>query len=536
MRSAKDLFSRIVSSLLALSLVLPAAPVASVAQASPATYDASYPEDRDYWVDLGDGTLEGAHWYVYRNGSLRRSCWVEYRGAWYYLKADGEMATGKFLNPDDSTWYYLNPYHDGSFGKMSTGWLSFEGSTYYLWPVAGSGYQGRMMVGWQTINGASYFFADEPGDDYGKMATGTREIAGRRYRFAQDGRLLEDLGAVAPQIPSVPVTREDPAPVETPETPEAPETPLSPEAPESPEAPATPEAPAISPNSITRLSTPTTWTQEAAPDYYRVVGQASVKAVPSAGTAVYDGLDAKGRTGSVTALITKQMADEGATRPRDSLNAYSPSGWGHNAQVSIKLPNGKTYNGYFWNRSHLLAKALGGADATKNLVTGTRMQNVGSNSAAGYGGMAYTENLARTWLATHENGTLYYAATPLYRGNELVPRSVVVDVLSSDGMIDLEVEVFNAAYGFTINYATGEFASSESSAPVTPPSPESPKTPAAPVEAEKVTGMVYVTKSGKKYHSKDSCRGLNNADRSKMRHITREQAIAEGKTPCSICW
>ena len=71
--------------------------------------------------------------------------------------------------------------------------------------------------------------------------------------------------------------------------------------------------------------------------------------------------------------------------------------------------------------------------------------------------MAYAEGLARDWLWDNRDGTVYYAATPVYEGDELVPRSVFVDVLSSDGELDLEVEVFNAAAGFEIDYATGEF-------------------------------------------------------------------------------
>lgn len=42
--------------------------------------------------------------------------------------------------------------------------------------------------------------------------------------------------------------------------------------------------------------------------------------------------------------------------------------------------------------------------------------------------------------------------------------------------------------------------------------------------------IVYTTKSGKKYHNKD-CSYLSD---SKI-PMSREQAIAEGKTPCSKC-
>jgi DNA-entry nuclease len=71
--------------------------------------------------------------------------------------------------------------------------------------------------------------------------------------------------------------------------------------------------------------------------------------------------------------------------------------------------------------------------------------------------MAYCENLARMWLEDYPDGWLAYVATPVYEGDELVCRSVIVDMLSSDGELDVRIEVFNAAKGYTIDYATGEF-------------------------------------------------------------------------------
>ena len=100
---------------------------------------------------------------------------------------------------------------------------------------------------------------------------------------------------------------------------------------------------------------------------------------------------------------------------------------------------------------------LGGQNRMENLVCGTRTQNVGDNTGQD-GGMAHTEVLARDWLDAHPGGTVWYCATPVYEGSELLPRSVIVDVRSSDGTLDQEVEVFNTAYGFTIDYATGEYS------------------------------------------------------------------------------
>ena len=200
----------------------------------------------------------------------------------------------------------------------------------------------------------------------------------------------------------------------------------------------------------------TTWDAERYPEYYRVVGEAVQGVELNPGEVLYEGLDGLGRTGRVAARVTLDMVRAGSDREREDISEIHPSGWGHNREVDIEMPDGNTYHGALFNRSHLLAKSLGGDDAAYNLVTGTRTQNVGDNRGQD-GGMAYTEGIARDWLYDNPDGTVYYSATPVYEGDELLPRSVIVDVCSSDGSIDQEVEVFNAAAGFEIDYATGKF-------------------------------------------------------------------------------
>ena len=201
----------------------------------------------------------------------------------------------------------------------------------------------------------------------------------------------------------------------------------------------------------------TAWDPAQSPDYYRVVGTAVVDVELEPGEARYEGLDALGRTGRAVALVTPEMAEAGSGREREDISDIHPAGWGHNREVDITNPDGSAYHGHLFNRSHLLAKSLGGDDADYNLVTGTRTQNVGDNTGQD-GGMAFTEGLARDWLREHPGGTVYYSATPVYEAAELLPRSVIVDVRSSDGAVDLEVEVYNAAAGYDIDYATGRFS------------------------------------------------------------------------------
>ncbi len=201
----------------------------------------------------------------------------------------------------------------------------------------------------------------------------------------------------------------------------------------------------------------TTWDEVSAPEYYRVLGAAQISVDLQPGEVRYADLDSLGRAAGAWANVTADLASQGSSRQREDMSALKPSGWGHNREVDIELADGTFYHGAFFNRSHLLAKSLGGEERLENLVCATRMQNVGSNKGDG-GGMAYTEGLAREWLKCNPSGTVYYSAVPVYEGSQAVCRSVIVDVKSSDGTIDLEVEVHNAAKGYTIDYATGEFS------------------------------------------------------------------------------
>lgn len=199
------------------------------------------------------------------------------------------------------------------------------------------------------------------------------------------------------------------------------------------------------------------WDERQAPNYYLVVGPARINELPEVGTVAYSALDDLGRAGAVRACVDARLSEQGTARERKDVSGIHPSGWGDNEKVAIELPTGDIYHGYFWNRSHLLAKSLGGDEVIENLVCGTRMQNVGANYEGTEGGMAYTESLARDWLDHNPDGYVYYAAEPIYWQNEPVCRAVVVDVRSSDKSLDCEVLIYNAAKGYEINYATGAF-------------------------------------------------------------------------------
>lgn len=198
------------------------------------------------------------------------------------------------------------------------------------------------------------------------------------------------------------------------------------------------------------------WSYKTAPLYYTVRGKAVTTPKVKKGEVKTSSWDKYGRSQRTIAKVTYKMVEKSAgwREPMPS-DADTISGWGHQRKVSVSLSNGKKYNGYAWNRSHLLADCLGGHAVKENLVTGTRTQNVGNNTLSNPGGMQYTENKALNYLRTHHKGWVYYKATPIYKGKELICRSVYVDIKSDDGSINEHVEVYNALNGYSINYANG---------------------------------------------------------------------------------
>lgn len=112
----------------------------------------------------------------------------------------------------------------------------------------------------------------------------------------------------------------------------------------------------------------TGWDPVAFPDYYRVIGPAVVDEDVPAGEVRYAPLDGLGRAGRCVANVTYDLMLQGEAASRDGLSDLHPSGWGHNAKVTITNPDGSVYNGYLFNRSHLVAKSLGGQNRIENLV------------------------------------------------------------------------------------------------------------------------------------------------------------------------
>ncbi len=200
----------------------------------------------------------------------------------------------------------------------------------------------------------------------------------------------------------------------------------------------------------------TTWDEAAAPDMWLLAGSSRIDEACATALDMGGGYVAADESGYVAKAALRVTSDTIAygKRERADISDADVRGWPKpNPKASVTFASGKTYNGYFWNRSHLIAHMLGGEDEDYNLVTGTRAQNVGDN--AGDGGMQHCERRAYDYVCDHEGVYVDYVATPIYEDGESIPRAVVVDMKSSDGGLDERYVVYNAMPGYTIDYVTG---------------------------------------------------------------------------------
>ena len=205
-------------------------------------------------------------------------------------------------------------------------------------------------------------------------------------------------------------------------------------------------------------STPVDVNQEG--DYFEITGTAERNYEANPDEVKYCDLDELDRAVCAYGELTFKTREDAQKRGRQPLNV-DPAAWPDNEEVDIPalddVEGSKDYHGWFYNRSHMLGDSLGGDPIKENLVTGTRPQNVGSVKNSG--GMAYTETIARDYLDSEKSKDcpLYYAAAPQYEGDEMLPRTVTVDIQTCDKEIDEHVVVDNTANGWSIDYSDGSF-------------------------------------------------------------------------------
>jgi DNA-entry nuclease len=228
----------------------------------------------------------------------------------------------------------------------------------------------------------------------------------------------------------------------------------------------------------------------------------------------YSDLDELGRCGEAFANI---CTDTMPTEERGEIGSVKPSGW-----HTVKY-NGIVDGNYLYNRCHLIAYCLAGENANeKNLITGTRYFNTE--------GMLPFEKEVAQYVEDTGNHVLY-RVTPVFKGDELVARGVLMEAISVENCNDFGfcVYVYNVQPGITIDYKTGESWISGVS--------DQNNTEDITKGTEEATNCTYIINSNTgKFHKKDcsSVQKMNAANRNDTDQ-TREELIADGYIPCGIC-
>lgn len=144
-------------------------------------------------------------WHYYDAKGNEQHGFVEYKENTYYITEDGTMNTGFWLNKEDEEYYYSDS--DGIVQKNK--FVDVDGKTYYL------NVDRKMQYGWTEIDGKTMYFSGKDDghmvkggwvydippeggneeyyyylDDDGNMISNEiREINGKKYYFADDGKM-----------------------------------------------------------------------------------------------------------------------------------------------------------------------------------------------------------------------------------------------------------------------------------------------------------------------------------------------------------
>lgn len=152
----------------------------------------------------------------------------------------------------------------------------------------------------------------------------------------------------------------------------------------------------------------------------------------------YEPLDDLGRATGAVAMIDETLFP---TEERGSIGMIKPTGW--QTVRYDDLIEGK----YLYNRCHLIGYQLTGENANElNLITGTRYMNVD--------GMLPWENMVHDYIENTGDAVLY-RVTPIYEGDDLVARGVLMEARSRSGELSFCIFCYNVQPGIEIDYSDG---------------------------------------------------------------------------------
>ena len=74
---------------------------------------------------------EGAWTFINPQGEKQKG-WIVSEGAWYLLKEDSGILQSGWWKSPSGKWFFFHTAHDGSFGRLCTGWQWIDGYCYYF--------------------------------------------------------------------------------------------------------------------------------------------------------------------------------------------------------------------------------------------------------------------------------------------------------------------------------------------------------------------------------------------------------------------
>lgn len=158
----------------------------------------------------------------------------------------------------------------------------------------------------------------------------------------------------------------------------------------------------------------------------------------------YSDLDVYDRCGPGISNIGPDTLAAVTERNNNSIGKVKPTGWVEgNAKYEGIMAN------ELYNRCHLVAHSLGGADTRWNLVTGTRYLNEAM--------IPYEEKVANYINETGNH--VLYRATPVYVGTNAVASGIQLEAYSIEDNgkgISFNVYLYNVQPGVNIDYANGK--------------------------------------------------------------------------------
>ena len=273
---------------------------------------------------------------------------------------------------------------------------------------------------------------------------------------------------------------------------------------------------------------------------------------------------------ATSAHIQLQDKDEHKQKREPRLK-HNPVGW-HNYKIAY---GNKGKKAWLFHRGHLIGYQFSGlTNEGKNLVPLTAWTNTGNykgTADSNVEGMLYYEKRLDSWLATHPNYWLDYKVTPVYTGDELIPRQVTLQYVGIDrdgnllpihlsspkesvdayGITTVTLENYskNATIDYLKGSATPSLVPTEPSSQPQPASPSvetqpsqapqpsqavEPAQPVQPVEptepSPQLAPVVYVARNGSAdvyWYSLDNM--PRNTNFSKVVQMSEEQALSLGK-------